>query len=151
MLKSTILETPLGMLHAVADDRALYYLGFEEGDFTTVTGSTKPLEMIKEELKRYFSGDLTTFNTPLCFNGTPFQKEVWSALQTIPFGKTKSYKEIASMIKNPKACRAVGLANGRNPFVIVVPCHRVILADGTLGGYSAGLFRKKWLLEHEGQ
>jgi AraC family transcriptional regulator, regulatory protein of adaptative response / methylated-DNA-[protein]-cysteine methyltransferase len=149
MFKFKMIETPLGKMYAVADDQTLHYLGFEEGDFVTTLGITKPLEMIQEELNQYFFGNLTAFQTPLYFQGSPFQIDVWNALRTIPFGKTKSYKEVASMIQNPKACRAVGLANGKNPFVIIVPCHRVIQADGSLGGYSAGLYRKKWLLEHE--
>ena len=97
----------------------------------------------------YFAGDLTEFDVPLGLKGTDFQRRVWDGLRQIPFGETWSYAQLAENVGNAKACRAVGLANGRNPIGIIVPCHRVIGADGTLTGYGGGLERKAWLLEHE--
>lgn len=146
MFSRTRILTPLGKMHAVLEGEVLHYLGFEEEKIPAVPGEAK---FLRRELEEYFSGDLREFKTPLCMMGSPFQIQVWNALQKIPFGKTWSYKEVAAQIQNPKACRAVGLANGANPFAIIVPCHRVIQADGSLGGYNAGLQRKEWLLNHE--
>lgn len=101
------------------------------------------------QLEEYFEGKRQEFDLPLAPAGTPFQKKVWAALQTIPYGETRTYGQIACQIGNPKACRAVGMANHRNPLLIVVPCHRVVGADGTLTGYAAGLERKQMLLELE--
>ncbi len=97
----------------------------------------------------YFEGELTTFDLELAPTGTPFQLEVWRALSAIPYAETLSYREIAEEVGRPLASRAVGQANGRNPISIIVPCHRVIAADGTLGGYGWGLDRKQWLLDLE--
>lgn len=102
------------------------------------------------QLQAYFAGELTDFEAPIELRGTEFQRRVWASLQEIPYGETISYGELARWVGNPKASRAVGLANGRNPVAIVVPCHRVIGADGSLTGYGGGLERKVWLLEHEG-
>lgn len=147
MLESSRIDTPLGTMYAVLDGETLHYLGFEEKTLPALPGSAK---LLRRELKQYFEGDFfCAFTTPLCMTGSPFQIRVWDTLREIPFGKTRSYKEVASAIQNPNACRAVGHANGANPFAIIVPCHRVIQADGSLGGYSAGLWRKQWLLNHE--
>ena len=103
-----------------------------------------------EELRAYFKGDLHALAAiPVSLEGTPFQRRVWAELQRIPVGVTISYRELASAIGQPKAVRAVGAANGRNPVALVVPCHRVIAADGKLQGYGGGLERKAWLLRHE--
>jgi methylated-DNA-[protein]-cysteine S-methyltransferase len=103
-----------------------------------------------DELDRYFAGNLTTFTVPLDpASGTPFQREVWKALTEIPYGKTSSYSGVARAVGRPKAFRAVGSANGRNDIPILIPCHRVIRADGTLGGYGSGLKIKKALLDLE--
>jgi methylated-DNA-[protein]-cysteine S-methyltransferase len=107
------------------------------------------LSHVVEQLRAYFAGELTEFDTPMRMNGTDFQRRVWASLCEIPYGETISYGELARWVGNPKASRAVGLANGRNPLAIVVPCHRVIGADGSLTGYGGGLERKVWLLEHE--
>jgi methylated-DNA-[protein]-cysteine S-methyltransferase len=107
------------------------------------------LAHVVEQLRAYFSGELTDFQIPMQMRGTEFQRRVWAALCEIPYGETISYGELAQRVDNPKASRAVGLANGRNPVAIVVPCHRVIGADGSLTGYGGGLERKVWLLEHE--
>ena len=101
-----------------------------------------------KQLDEYFAHKRTTFDVPLDLHGTPFQQQVWRALQDVPYGKTVTYKDIGIAIKNPKAVRAIGQANGRNPVCIIVPCHRVVASDG-LGGYSSGIARKEWLLEHE--
>lgn len=103
-----------------------------------------------EQLAAYFRGELRDFEFPLRMAGTPFQRLVWEGLRAIPYGSTVSYADLALRIGRPGASRAVGSANGRNPIAIVVPCHRVIAADGSLGGYGGGLDRKDWLLEHEG-
>jgi O-6-methylguanine DNA methyltransferase len=149
MFKKALFETPLGVIYAVSDNEALHYLGFNEPNFPARLENAEPLLLIGRELDDYFKGGVDSFRTPLFFNGSHFQIQVWNALQKIPFGETRSYNQIASAIQNPKACRAVGLANGVNPFVIIIPCHRVIGADGSLSGYSAGLNRKQWLLNHE--
>jgi len=109
------------------------------------------LEQPRAQLKAYFAGELREFELPLAAEGTPFQQRVWRALCDIPYGKTISYGELARRIGQPTASRAVGLANGQNPIAIVVPCHRVIGANGTLTGYGGGLERKRWLLAHEGK
>ncbi|MEM7754120.1 MAG: methylated-DNA--[protein]-cysteine S-methyltransferase [Planctomycetota bacterium] len=103
-----------------------------------------------DQLAEYFSGNRTSFDLPLDLRGTDFQRSVWLALLEIPFGATRSYADIARAIGNPKAVRAVGLANGRNPVSVIVPCHRVIGADGSLTGYGGGVDRKRTLLAHEG-
>ncbi|WP_390960950.1 methylated-DNA--[protein]-cysteine S-methyltransferase [Photobacterium sanguinicancri] len=102
------------------------------------------------QLDAYFSGSLTRFTVPLAPQGTEFQKQVWTALRSVPYGETCSYKAIAEAISNPKAVRAVGAANGKNPIAIIVPCHRVIGADGKLTGYAGGVEMKAFLLKLEG-
>jgi len=163
MLYATKIETPLGSLLGIADETDLYLLEFFDWRGLTreinrlrknthsviFPGKSSPLISIENELKKYFKGKLHRFNTPLCYFGTPFQKQVWLALKKIPYGKTRSYYDIAKFIDKPTAYRAVANANGKNQFVIVIPCHRVINHNGGLGGYGAGLARKKWLLEHE--
>ena len=107
------------------------------------------LDKLRREIDLYFSGQLREFSVPLDMAGTQFQKSVWQALLTIPYGQTRSYKQQALMIGQPKAVRAVGMANGANPISIVIPCHRVIGADGRLTGYGGGLWRKRFLLDLE--
>jgi methylated-DNA-[protein]-cysteine S-methyltransferase len=107
------------------------------------------LHFVSRQLDAYFEGDLQTFDLPLAMAGTPFQKQVWQGLLAIPYGETISYAELARRISRPGASRAVGAANGRNPIGIIVPCHRVIGANGTLTGYGGGLDRKEWLISHE--
>lgn len=103
-----------------------------------------------KQLQEYFSGERQDFDLPLQPTGTPFQQQVWQQLSSITFGKTASYMEVARGVSGEKAIRAVGAANGKNPICIVVPCHRVIGSDGSLTGYAGGLWRKEWLLMHEG-
>jgi len=109
----------------------------------------KILPAVRTQLAEYFTGKRTEFDLPLAPSGTPFQLQAWQALLKIPYGTTLSYGQQAANIGNPKACRAIGLANGRNPISIIVPCHRVIGANGSLTGYGGGLPAKKWLLAHE--
>lgn len=109
----------------------------------------KILAEAKKQLEEYFAGNRREFDLPLDMDGTPFQKAVWKELKRIPFGTTCSYGDIARKIKNRRAVRAVGGANGKNPLCIIVPCHRVIASDGSLGGYSGGLDLKRALLQHE--
>lgn len=104
---------------------------------------------VTDQLGAYFAGDLVEFDVPLCLEGSDFQRQVWETLTRIPYGRTWSYGQLAAEIGRPRASRAVGLANGRNPVAIIVPCHRVIGSNGTLTGYGGGLDRKAWLLAHE--
>jgi methylated-DNA-[protein]-cysteine S-methyltransferase len=113
------------------------------------TRDHEALAGVSGQLRQYFDGRRREFELPLAPAGTDFQQRVWRALREIPLGTTATYGHIASMVGNPKAARAVGAANGRNPISIVVPCHRVVGADGTLTGYASGLARKRWLLDHE--
>lgn len=115
-------------------------------DYGTPTPLTRQLASQMEE---YFQGNRKVFNIPYSLHGTPFQERVWQALCRIPYGHTRSYRDIAAEIGQPKACRAVGMANHRNPMMLVVPCHRVIGADGSLGGYAGGLELKRFLLSLE--
>ena len=148
---------------AIADEAALYLLEFvdrrgmereverlrQETKSAIIPGNTAPIQSLEKELKTYFEGQLTEFKTPLCLLGTPFQRQVWEALQKIPLGDTRSYLHIANAVGRPMAFRAVAQANGANQLPIVIPCHRVINANGELGGYAGGLTRKTWLLRHE--
>jgi len=115
----------------------------------TLVRDEAPFAELIEQLERYFAGERVEFDIPLSLEGTPFQRRAWAALREIPYGETISYGEQAARLGSPGASRAVGLANGRNPIAIVVPCHRVIGADGRLTGYGGGLERKAWLLRHE--
>ncbi|MDX1676986.1 methylated-DNA--[protein]-cysteine S-methyltransferase [Arsukibacterium sp.] len=149
MYQQTI-SCPLGQVQIYATDNGIceIYLGFK-----TATAD-RPSVLTKEaarQLAHYFAGSLTQFNLPLTASGTAFQQQVWRALSALPFGQTCSYADIAREIANPKAVRAVGAANGKNPIAIVVPCHRVIGSNGSLTGYAGGLTNKAWLLEHEYQ
>jgi len=119
-------------------------LGLKHGDTPQLAAGS-----LHYELNQYFEDKLQSFQTPLTFLGTPFQKQVWEELLKIPAGETRSYSEIAIAIGRPSAFRAVAQANGANQLALIVPCHRVINADGQLGGYGGGLTRKKWLLDHE--
>lgn len=110
---------------------------------------TKSIESIEKELKLYFQGRLQQFKTPLALSGTVFQQKVWLELQKIPYAKTCSYAELAQNVGRPKSFRAAAQANKRNKFAIIIPCHRVINSDGSLGGYFSGVERKKWLLDFE--
>jgi methylated-DNA-[protein]-cysteine S-methyltransferase len=145
---TTIHASPVGDILLRADHQGrLTELYLRHDGAARDTGG--PFEAVREQLDAYFSGELETFDVPLALDGTDFQLRVWDQLTRIPFGETISYSELARRLGDPKLVRAVGLANGRNPVSIIVPCHRVIGADGSLVGYGGGLERKQWLLEHE--
>ena len=148
------IESPVGKLRLVAEDGALVGLSMEQqrhpAAFGAADGQGDPvLDEAGRQLAAWFAGDRTRFDLPLRPKGTPFQLAVWEALREIPFGETRSYGQIAAGLGQPTAVRAVGAANGRNPLGIIVPCHRVIGADGSLVGYGGGMERKRWLLGHE--
>ena len=157
-------ETPLGRMVSIADDTSLYMLEFTNR--VKMIGQVKRLyrlhkrsitvdrtaisEQIEAELKSYFKGDLTVFQTPLTLTGTEFQKQTWAQLQKIPYGETRAYADLAIAVGNENAVRAVAGSNAKNGLALIVPCHRVIAKDGGLGGYAGGLDRKRALLALEG-
>lgn len=148
-------DSPAGPLVLAGDGQGLHVLAFTSGmrpfkvDPSWVADRSNVLGGVRKELDAYFAGRLHVFKSPLAFQGTPFQHQVWTELCRIPYGETISYMELAKRIGNPKAVRAVGLANGANPIAIIVPCHRVIGANGSLTGYGGGLPIKKALLALE--
>jgi methylated-DNA-[protein]-cysteine S-methyltransferase len=149
-----VVDSPLGPLTLRAEDGVLSGLFMAEhrhGPPPTTFGERddSALPAAREQLEAYFSGELTAFDVPVALHGTAFQQRVWAALQDIPFGTTTTYGELAASIGAPTASRAVGLANGRNPVSIVVPCHRVVGANGSLTGYGGGMARKRALLDLE--
>lgn len=150
---SARITSPIGMLTLTSNGNALTRLLIareDEADLELVAPeSDAVLAAAREQLDAYFDMRLTRFDLPLEPRGTDFQRRVWESLRVIPFGDTISYAELARRVDNPKAVRAVGAANGRNPLMIVVPCHRVIGADGSLTGFGGGIDRKRWLLDHE--
>jgi methylated-DNA-[protein]-cysteine S-methyltransferase len=144
------LKSPLGVLTVSADAGVLLGIRFSTTDFGR-RPAAPALQSLADRLKAYFDGDLRALDTiSVDPEGTRFQREVWKTLQRIPAGQTWSYAELARAVGRPDAVRAVGAANGANPIPIVIPCHRVIGADGRLVGYGGGLERKLWLLAHEG-
>ncbi len=149
----TTLDTPIGTLRLFADDEALVTVEFPGGagpQAAARSASGHPvLDRALRQLREYFEGQRTTFHLPLRAAGTPFQRQVWAALSGIPYGETRSYADIAAEVGRPRAVRAVGAANGRNPLPIVVPCHRVVGSNGSLTGFGGGLPTKAWLLRHE--
>jgi methylated-DNA-[protein]-cysteine S-methyltransferase len=149
VLENMIIDTPIGPLHALIDDDGrLEELGFREPLRQESRGDSAH---VREELREYFAGKRRTFTIPLAPKGTPFQLAVWNALLEIPYGDTISYSELAQRIGKPSAVRAVGAANGANPIPVIIPCHRVIGANGSLTGYGGGIERKQWLLALEGR
>ncbi|WP_320325997.1 bifunctional transcriptional activator/DNA repair enzyme AdaA [Absicoccus intestinalis] len=151
-ISRTQIETPIGNLQIMASKEAI--LCIEQSSISIdpmihADASGKWIEACCKELKEYFDKERTSFDLPLALEGTDFQKQVWQQLQTIPYGQTRTYGEIAAQIGHAKASRAVGMANHNNPILILVPCHRVIGADGSLTGYAAGLEAKKYLLALE--
>ncbi|ACU60403.1 methylated-DNA--[protein]-cysteine S-methyltransferase [Chitinophaga pinensis] len=144
-----IITTPVGSLTIIGNDHAINTLTFKEGRVPTQEPLSDIMLQCVEEINAYFAGSLQGFNFPVAQPGTEFQQTVWQQLKDIPYGQTISYLQLAKRINNPKSIRAVGTTNGKNRIAIVVPCHRVIGSDGSLTGYAGGLWRKKWLLEHE--
>lgn len=149
-------ESPIGRLLLTSDGTALTGLYMEPSrkaqcvDGWLEDATVAPLSAAMRQLTEYFEGTRREFDLPLRLQGTVFQTRVWRELTEIPYGQTWSYGQLAKRIDKPSASRAVGLANGRNPISILVPCHRVIGADGSLTGYGGGIERKRWLLVHEG-
>ena len=141
-------SSPLGLMEIQATALGLRAANFANEKILTEVGNMYNQLAIKQ-LNAYFNNQIKDFDLPLDLEGTDFQKRVWNELLKIPFGKTKSYMDIACAIGDPKTIRAVGMANGSNKIAIIVPCHRVIGSDGSLTGYAGGMARKKWLLEFE--
>jgi methylated-DNA-[protein]-cysteine S-methyltransferase len=153
-MKYTFIPSPLGDLLAVRNGSGLTGLYLPTGKHPMAVRpewerDDAAFDDVRAQLEEYFAGERRTFDLPLDPAGTPFQKRVWSALRDIPYGETTSYGKTAAAVGVPDAARAVGLANGQNPISIVVPCHRVIGANGSLTGYGGGLDAKRWLLAHE--
>ncbi len=143
-------DSPIGILKIAEDDQGITEVSFQEERGADQKEGSLYLEMTLRQLEEYFAGTRRSFDVPLSLKGTEFQKNVWHALMSISYGKTVSYQDIAAMIGNEKASRAIGNANHHNPVVIIVPCHRVIKANGSIGGYGGGIERKKYLLNLEG-
>lgn len=148
-------KTPIGSLQVACDNSGLRFVMFENNKYdaphrASWKRDTSVTREPREQLLQYFAGDRKTFDLVLNPVGTDFQKQIWHTLAKIPFGETWSYGQVANKIGAPKAVRAVGAANGRNPIPIILPCHRVIGSNGTLTGFGGGLPTKQWLLEHEG-
>ena len=151
-IKTTYYKTPIGIAEIVGNEHGIQSI-------SVLDESTVSLEITRDipvclkdcviQLEEYFKGKRTEFDLQLNPQGTIFQQSVWKELSNIPFGKTRSYLEQSKQLGNPKAIRAVASANGKNPIGIVIPCHRVIGSDGSLTGYASGIWRKKWLLDHE--
>lgn len=147
-IQQAVINTPLGTAILEGNHQGLKSFKLS----STALENTPIPEVLREaadQITAYFEGKRHTFSLALDPEGTPFQKKVWTALQDIPYGKTTSYMHLSKQLGDPKAIRAVAAANGKNPLWIIIPCHRVIGSDGSLTGYAGGLWRKKWLLEHE--
>ncbi len=156
-------DTPIGRVRLFANAQGITGVRFVDGidaegprelagtaEVAAIDRAQQWLTALSRQLAEYFGGSRRSFDVPLAPFGTPFQRRAWDALTRIPFGTTRTYAQIACEIGSPQAVRAVGAANGANRIAIVIPCHRVIGADGTLTGFGGGLWRKEWLLEHEG-
>ncbi|TWI56652.1 methylated-DNA-[protein]-cysteine S-methyltransferase [Pseudomonas duriflava] len=156
MIAYTFINSPIGRLRVAASDAGLHQIEFPESRHPVACGKDWQeahhllLDATRQQLDDYFAGHRQQFDLPLAPLGTPFQREVWQALAEIPYGLTWSYAQLAIRVGNPKAVRAVGAANGRNPLPIVLPCHRVIGTSGALTGFGGGLPVKQFLLELEG-
>lgn len=159
MRTHTVIDTPVGPLTIVAENAQIRCLYMdlqrhrpdddELGELEPRGRDAEPFKAAVDQLDAYFAGELTAFDLPLAPRGSEFQRRVWAALQEIPYGETESYGQLAERIGSPGGARAVGLANGKNPIGIIIPCHRVVGADGSLTGYGGGIERKRQLLELE--
>jgi methylated-DNA-[protein]-cysteine S-methyltransferase len=150
----TTFDSPIGELLVAGDGSSIHGLHMQEGRTATDVGAgwkraAEPFAAVRDQLGEYFTGRRTSFDVPLTLAGTAFQRRVWSALLEIPYGESISYGELARRVGIPSAARAVGTANGLNPVAVIVPCHRVIGADGSLTGFGGGLERKRFLLDLE--
>lgn len=146
-MSTRAIKTPIGPLTLEADENAVTAIRFSAGG---AQDASPLLDAAEAQLREYFAGARRTFDLPLAPHGTAFQQRVWTALRAIPYGETRTYGELAAAINSPNASRAVGMANHRNPIPIIIPCHRVIGANGTLTGYAGGLEIKRRLLALEG-
>jgi len=146
MLNAAVMDSPIGLLTLVEEDGALTEVRFGERLEGIALCDTPLLKQAVRELNEYFSGQRKIFTVPLKPKGTPFQQRCWAALLQIPYGETRTYGQQAAMIGNPKACRAVGMGNHRNPLPVFIPCHRVVGSNGKLTGYAGGLDIKETLL-----
>ena len=145
-----ILKSPTGMLEITATENGISAIKFlDDSASLPVYKMNERIEQYKLQLCEYFEGARFSFDITIDVEGTEFQKKVWNELLNIPFGQTQSYLELAIRLGDKKSIRAVGLANGKNPLPIIIPCHRIVGSDGSLIGYAGGLWRKKWLLDHE--
>jgi methylated-DNA-[protein]-cysteine S-methyltransferase len=149
-----ITDSPIGELLVLGDEERVRGLlmngdGAYDARKLDLTRNQRAFADTIDQLDEYFAGRRDTFDLPLETNGTEFQRAVWNALEQIPYGETRSYGQIAAQVGRPKAARAVGMANNRNPIAVIVPCHRVVGSGGALVGYAGGLERKVWLLDHE--
>ena len=149
MKRFVVVQSPVGDLTLTEENGALTGLYFGRFSLEGEEGLTALLERASRQLEEYFAGKRKQFDLPLSLRGTEFQRQVWAALRDIPYGETRSYGQIAQAVGRPKAVRAVGMAYHRNPISIIVPCHRVVGADGSLTGYGGGLENKKFLLALE--
>ncbi|MGH1486910.1 MAG: methylated-DNA--[protein]-cysteine S-methyltransferase [Cellvibrionaceae bacterium] len=159
MIYVTYINSPVGMVQIRASEKGITHVtfidesGVDESDVDKLSDTFETNATIKkcaQQLKEYFYGQRKSFDLPLDWEGTVFQQSIWQSLLDVPFGAVASYSDIATAVNNPKAVRAVGAANGKNPIAIIVPCHRIIGSNGTLTGYAGGMDRKAWLLSHEG-
>jgi len=142
-------KTPLGYTRITEEDGFITSIYLLDEEFEETPAPTALLKMAAQQLDEYFGGERKVFDLPLAQKGSDFQQQVWQQLSKIEYGKTISYQQQAGFMNNPLAIRAIASANGKNNLVIVVPCHRVIGSDGSLTGFGCGIWRKKWLLEHE--
>jgi O-6-methylguanine DNA methyltransferase len=163
ILKSTIIDTPLGEMLVIADEQRLYLLEFRDvidlqANMEAISlkqqdviypGNTMVIAQLQDELVSYFRGDLKSFSTKICIQGSDFQVKAWQELIKISYGNTITYQQQARLLAKPNAYRAVANANACNRLAIIIPCHRVINKNGKIGGYKAGIERKAWLLAHE--
>lgn len=150
-MATAVIESPLGPISIEGDREGITRISITDGNGGLTPKVPVELQQAASQLNRYFEGNLQAFDLKLNLTGTDFQKKVWQQLLKIPFGETRSYLELARQVGDVKAIRAVAAANGKNPLWIAIPCHRVVGSDGSLTGYAGGLWRKRWLLKHEGQ
>lgn len=148
-MEKVVINSPLGLVLIEGNENGISKISITSEEVVKSDTISSLFTEVVQQLKEYFEGHRTDFQFKMNPSGTEFQKKVWQELLKIPFGKTVSYQEITNTLGDPKAIRAVANANGKNPLWIVIPCHRVIGSDGSLTGYAGGLWRKKWLLDHE--
>ena len=149
MIETAVISSPIGLLHITGDDEGVQEVTFLTDNQPISTIIPDSLSTCVAQLSEYFDGKREDFDLKLNPQGTEFQRKVWEILLEIPFSKTRSYLEQSKVFGDVKAIRAVASANGKNPIVIIIPCHRVIGSDGSLTGYAGGKWRKQWLLNHE--